>query len=131
MPTVVLMTKARRRVAGIFELGFQQVVDDIDRAAEIAEEVMDPATRRHRHRVGVEARRRQGGVAVEPLVEVEKETVHRLQRIVRGGAASGLSAGAAGGQKAERAHQNQFFQIHCPTWHRPDLPPGAPSPHYS
>ena len=43
---------------------------------------MDAAAHRLGEGIGIESRRGQGGMPVEPLVEVEEEAVHRLQRIV-------------------------------------------------
>ncbi len=71
------------RLAGIDEFCLQQIVGDIDRPAQIGEQVMDIAAHASRHRTSIEACRRQRRVAIEPLIEVEEEAIHRLQRIIR------------------------------------------------
>jgi hypothetical protein len=109
---------------------FQNVVGEIDRTVQIAEEVMRAPAHRQWHRVVVKSRRRQDGMAIKALVEVEKSAVHGLQRIVCGSRFLIIRGRAAGGLQAERAYQGQVFQIH-PTQHddRPELPSGAaPSP---
>ncbi len=82
-PTVVLMTKRAPASPALREFPDQDVVGDVDRAAHIQQEIMDIAANAARHIVGIEGGRGKRGMAVEPLVEVEEEAVHRLQRIVR------------------------------------------------
>jgi len=58
--------------------------------------------------------RGQGGVAIQPLVEVEKEAVHGLQRIAGCHRFLVVGFSAASIHQAERQHHQDQTCSHCP-----------------
>ena len=108
--------EAPHRVAGIVDFALHDVIGGGDRTRQVGQHIMNMHPHRIGNSLGIIAGGGQGGVAVQPLVDVEEDAVDGLQRIV-----GFVRCGAARQHRAQRQGRQQANTPETPYFHSPTL----------